>query len=62
MDFKSVALGPSGLSALSADALLVVVAGTAMPADVEAPVAALLRDAVKGGDLELKAGRTLYVH
>ena len=62
MDFKSVALGPVGLSTLSADALLVVVAGTAMPADVEAPVAALLRDAVKGGDLELKAGRTLYVH
>ncbi|MFN5700548.1 MAG: leucyl aminopeptidase [Betaproteobacteria bacterium] len=62
MDFKSVALGPSGLSALSADALLVVVAGTAMPADVEAPVAALLREAVKGCDLELKAGRTLYVH
>ncbi|MFM8342918.1 MAG: leucyl aminopeptidase [Betaproteobacteria bacterium] len=62
MDFKSVALGPAGLSTLSADALLVVVAGTAMPADVEAPVAALLRDAVKGGDLELKAGRTLYVH
>jgi leucyl aminopeptidase len=62
MDFKSVALGTGGLAAVSADALLVVVAGTAMPTDVEAPVASLLRDAVKNGDLELKAGRTLYVH
>ncbi|MFN5723510.1 MAG: leucyl aminopeptidase family protein, partial [Betaproteobacteria bacterium] len=62
MDFKSVALGTGGLTAVSADALLVVVAGTAMPTDVDAPVASLLRDAVKNGDLELKAGRTLYVH
>jgi len=62
MDFKSVALGTGGLAAVSADALLVVVAGTAMPTDVDAPVASLLRDAVKNGDLELKAGRTLYVH
>jgi leucyl aminopeptidase len=62
MDFKSVALGATGLAGLSADALLVVVAGTAMPEGVEAPLAAVLRDAVKNGDLELKAGRALYVH
>ncbi|MEY2824724.1 MAG: hypothetical protein RLZ64_1262, partial [Pseudomonadota bacterium] len=33
-----------------------------MPGDVEASVATVLRDAVKSGDLELKAGRCLYVH
>ncbi|NBQ91831.1 MAG: leucyl aminopeptidase [Betaproteobacteria bacterium] len=62
MDFKSVALGAGGLAALSADALLLVVAGTSIPNDVDAVVAPVLRDAVKSGDLELKAGRTLYVH
>lgn len=62
MDFKSVALGAGGLAALSADALLLVVAGTSIPNDVDAVVAPMLRDAVKSGDLELKAGRTLYVH
>ena len=62
MDFKSVALGTAGLAGLGADALMVVVAGTTMPSDVEASVAAVLRDAVKSGDLELKAGRSLYVH
>ncbi len=62
MDFKSVALGPAGVPALSADALLVVVAGTTMPSDLDAALAPILRNAVKGGDLELKAGRTLYVH
>jgi len=62
MDFKSVAPGASGLAALSADALLVVVAGTSMPADAEPALATLLRDAVNSGDFELKAGRTLYVH
>jgi leucyl aminopeptidase len=62
MDFKSVALGTTDVGALSADALLVVVAGTTMPSDLDAALAPVLRDAVKGGDLELKAGRTLYVH
>jgi leucyl aminopeptidase len=62
MDFKSVALGTTDVGALSADALLVVVAGTNMPSDLDAALAPVLRDAVKGGDLELKAGRTLYVH
>ncbi|MFZ9430065.1 MAG: leucyl aminopeptidase [Burkholderiaceae bacterium] len=62
MDFKSVALGTAGLAGLGADALMVVVAGTTMPGDVEASVATVLRDAVKSGDLELKAGRCLYVH
>lgn len=50
------------MAALSADALLLVVAGTSIPNDVDAVVAPVLRDAVKSGDLELKAGRTLYVH
>ncbi len=62
MDFKSVTLGQAGLANLSADALLVVVAGTTMPQDVDAAVAGVLKDAVKNGDLELKVGRALYVH
>lgn len=62
MDFRSQVLPAQGLAGFTADALLVVVAGDAAPAGLEAPLAALLADALKQGDLELKAGRALYVH
>ncbi len=62
MDFKSVALGQGGLAAISADALLVVTVGADIPSEADAAVSGLLKDAVKASDLELKAGRTLYIH
>ena len=62
MDFKSLVPGDAGLAGVAADAALVVVVGQAVPQGIEAPLAALLKDAVKAGDLELKSGRTLYVH
>jgi len=62
MDFRSQVLPASGLAGVAADALMVVVVGTAVPAGLEKPLSALLDDAVKHGDLELKAGRALYLH
>jgi leucyl aminopeptidase len=61
MDFSSQVIGPSGLAGVAADALLVVVAGTTLPA-LEGPMASLLSDAIEHGDLELKAARALYLH
>jgi len=62
MDFKSVVLGSGGLATVGADALLVVLAGTEVPGDLDAQLSSLLQDALKEGDLELKVGRALYVH
>jgi leucyl aminopeptidase len=62
MDFEFKALGAGGLTAVSADALLVVVCGKAAPASLDKPLAALLADAVAQGDFEFKANRCLYVH
>ena len=62
MDFKTQIAPEGGLSKLSVDALLVVVVGKSVPADLDKNLAALLRDAVKQGDFEFKAGRCLYVH
>jgi len=61
MDFRTlVASGPS-LTTLSADVLLLVLtpehAATGSP-----EIDALVAEAVKAGDLELKDGQTLYVH
>ncbi len=62
MDFEFKAPGAGGLAAVTADALLVVVGGKEVPAALDAPLVALLADAVKEGDFEFKAGRCLYVH
>jgi leucyl aminopeptidase len=62
MDFEFKPLGAGGLVAVAADALLVVVGGTAVPSSLDKPLSALLADAVAHGDFEFKAGRTLYVH
>ena len=62
MDFKTQIAPAGGLSSLAVDALLVVVVGSSVPTDLDQPLAALLRDAVKHGDFEFKAGRCLYVH
>ena len=62
MDFKIQNPPAGGLSKLAVDALLVVVVGKTVPLELGKELTALLRDAVKQGDFEFKAGRCLYVH
>ena len=62
MDFRHLVASPESLSKVDADALILIVQGSAVDAALEAPLAALIDDAVKAGDFELKSGRTLYVH
>jgi leucyl aminopeptidase len=62
MDFRTQASSPNAVSSTSADALLVIVAGDRPPAQLDATLSALLKDAIKQGDFELKAGRSLYLH
>jgi leucyl aminopeptidase len=62
MDFRSQVLPASGLGGVAADALMLVVAGNAVPAGLDKPLSTLLADAVAQGDLEFKAGRALYLH
>lgn len=62
MDFKTQVAGASGLAGVSADALLVLVAGGAMPEGLDAPLADALASAVKDGDFAYKNGQTLYAH
>ncbi len=61
MDFKTIAAPKEGLSALAADALLVVI-GTTLPADLDAALGTALKAAVDGGDLALKPGQAIYLH
>jgi leucyl aminopeptidase len=62
MDFRTQTLAAGGLSAVAADALLVVVTGDAVPASLDGPLAGALQEAVRQGDLALKTGRSLYAH
>ncbi len=62
MDFKTQVAGPGGLAALAGDALLVVVAGDAVPEGLDKPLAEVLTAAVGHGDLALKAGQVFYAH
>jgi leucyl aminopeptidase len=62
MDFKTQVAPASGLGAVVADALLVVVAGSVVPADLDQSLASVLAAAVGNGDFACKAGSTLYVH
>ena len=62
MDFRHQISSPDALCALTADALLVVVHGDAVDPSLDAPMAALIQDAVRHGDLQFKPGQTLYVH
>ena len=61
MDFQTLTLPEAGVAGLNADALIVVVpAEGALPA-YGAAVDAALADALQAGDLERKAGRSLYL-
>ena len=59
MDFRSQLVSLDALSSHGADALVLVVAGDSLPASLDKSVAALIKDAVKLGDFELKAGQVL---
>jgi leucyl aminopeptidase len=62
MDFNTLVPGKEGLAGLSADALLVVVTGSVVPGELDAPLAAPLKAAVADGDFAFKAGQVLYAH
>lgn len=61
MDFQTQVTTPGGTVKLVADALLLVIVGTDMPSSLDAPLADSVADAVKLGDLVLKAGKTAYL-
>ncbi|MBV8380729.1 MAG: leucyl aminopeptidase [Paucibacter sp.] len=61
MDFKTQSIAFGALATTTADALVIVVAGDAWPKGHDAAVAGLTADAVKLGDFEFKAGKTLLL-
>ena len=62
MDFKTQIIPASGLSALVADGLLVVLASEQAAATLDKPLAVELARAMKDGDFECKPGQGLYAH
>lgn len=62
MDFRHQIAAVGALSSLTADALLLVVAGGAIDATLDATLASMLHDALTHEDWKLKAGSKLYLH
>ena len=62
MDFRHQVAAPATLSAVALDALALVVIGEAVDPALDPALAALLADAVAHGDLQLKKGKSLYLH
>ena len=61
MDFQTLALPESGVAGIAADALIVVLPATGELPSFGAAVDAALADALKGGDLERKGGKSVYL-
>ena len=61
MDFQTLALPEAGVAGVNADALIVVVPASGDLPSYGSVVDAALADALKGGDLERKAGRSIYL-
>jgi leucyl aminopeptidase len=61
MDFRTQIASLDALAGVNADALVLVLAGDSLPAGLDPVVAAAVKDAVKLGDFELKAGKTLVL-
>ncbi len=59
MDFRSQLASLDALSSHAADALVLVVAGDSLPTSLDKTISALIKDAIKLGDFELKAGQVL---
>ena len=62
MDFRHQISAPQAMAATACDALVLIVNGDAVDPTLDAPLAAALADALAEGDLELKAGKSLYLH
>jgi leucyl aminopeptidase len=62
MDFGSRISSLDGLSQVAADALLLLLGTERIDASLDPAVAALLKELVAAGDLQLKAGRCVVVH
>jgi leucyl aminopeptidase len=62
MDFRHQIASAGALSGVAADALLVVIQGEAVDPMLDPVIAGIVQDAVKHGDFQIKAGRTLYLH
>ncbi len=61
MDFRTQSASLDALAGVSADALVLVLAGDSLPAGLDPVLAAAVKDAIKLGDFELKAGKTLVL-
>ncbi len=62
MDFRLQKAAADAIAATACDALIVVAGGDSADTLADARIAALVRDAVAGGDFAFKAGRTLLLH
>ena len=62
MDFRHQISSLDALATLGVDALLLIVPGDAVDKALAAPIALALSDALTQGDLQLKAGKALYLH
>ncbi len=62
MDFRHHVSSPGALSSLTADALLLIVTVDGVDAELDEKLASPLSEAMAQGDLQLKAGRSLYLH
>jgi leucyl aminopeptidase len=61
MDFQTLTQPDAGVAGINADALVVVLPAAGDLPSFGSVVDAAIADAVKGGDLERKAGKTLYL-
>ncbi|WP_310389917.1 leucyl aminopeptidase [Roseateles sp.] len=59
MDFRTQTTSLDAMAGCNADALIVLIAGEALPANLDATLATLAKDALKLGDFELKAGKAI---
>jgi len=61
MDFQTLALPEAGIGGIAADALVVVLPAAGDLPQLGAAADAAVADALKGGDLERKGGKSLYL-
>ncbi|MBT9493155.1 MAG: leucyl aminopeptidase [Paucibacter sp.] len=59
MDFRTQTASFDALAGVTADALIVLIAGEALPGAMDTALATLAKDAIKLGDFELKAGKAI---
>ncbi|MEP6506324.1 MAG: leucyl aminopeptidase, partial [Betaproteobacteria bacterium] len=61
MDFQTLALPEAGAAGIAADALIVVLPAAGDLPKLGAAIDAAVADAIKGGDLERKGGKSVYL-